>query len=274
MVDPAATPSSPTPASGSYRRLSYRPNIVGLAPGNTQLFQAPSISDVAGDHLTIMRVTGPFPIFCRLGPDENPWLRIHSRMTIARDFRRVSFTHGNALDFDIYAGAQNGIEASVVAYASYGPLVEQFPPRTYGLKRSPVMAYGLPVTATLKDILAILTTAEGVGTSAQFLQLTPGLEGATLLLTNTGSAPIYLTPIVTLGWGGGSGGFGYGPIAPGDSISLVLDDLPFVFPTSRDGLGLGVMTLSGTSTFSMILSTCESEDASFYQAVNRIPNLE
>ena len=81
-------------------------------------------------------------LYVRLGVDSNPFIRVRERMVLTRPFRRVTWRVGNLLSETATAAPQF---AKVVAMVSHGPLV-QFPPKEYGLRRMPLMLYGLTAT--------------------------------------------------------------------------------------------------------------------------------
>lgn len=248
-----------------YRRLEWSTKQKYTGASYDGLDQnAKKALDVEGDHLTIMRVMGPSPIYVRLGDESNPWIPISGRMVLARPFRKVAFADGGLNESGAVTGLPlSNVESRVLAYASFGPLVHQFPPKEYGLKRTPTMRSGLIAETTARDLVDIIDQRYSVLPVPDVFH-TPGLDGATLVIMNTdGANDLYLTGFSTIPARQGSEGFG--PIRPGQAITLQLDDLVFMFPTSNDGQGLGVKTLAGTCTFSVMLSRSDTHGAESLQ---------
>jgi len=258
----------PSPETANYRRLMW--STKQIANGSVDK-NALKVFDVDGDHLTIFRVHGPAPVYVRLGPDENPFLPVYSRMVFSRPFRRVTFADGS-----LYSGGQlivagGGVSATesyelrVLAYASHGPLVAQFPPREYGMKRNPLVLSGLIATTATTDLMQLLI-GTSLSTAGGFsLASTAGLEGATLYVLNTDPAnDLYLCR--TDGSSGNGGGYKFGPIRAGTApLKLRLDDLLFKYTTDLDQCGFGFQTLAGTCTFSILLTRSEMNGAEGWQ---------
>lgn len=215
--------------------------------------------DVAGDHLTIVNVLGSLPAYVRLGDESNPWIQVHSRMVLTRAFDKVAFADGG------FAGQHSdgshptsqwdtsGVlgEIRVSAFASFGPLVSIWPPKEYGLRRAPLMVKDLPVGTVESDpFIDLMNPGATKGPAI-------GLNGATALLLNTGGADLYIkansgsNPQFPLF----SGTYGFGPIVPGASLELKLDDV--VFGSALQGSGLYVYTLAGSTTLAMLISSGE-----------------
>jgi len=248
----------------SYQRVDWtsRRQNGSLDANATRMF------NVAGDHLTIVRVIGSYPAYVRLGDESNPWIQVHSRMVLSREFDKITFADGG------FAGATPGGanttwdaagrrgEVRVAAFASYGPLVKEWPPREYGIKRSPLMVSGLTATTIEQEIISDLIVGPGVLDRA----VSVGLNGATMLILNTGGNDLYLCcEAQTTFFPLFSGSYGFGPIVPGQSLEVKIDDLVYAFPTVQGG-GLTVKTLIGTTTFSVMITSGEFNSVEPLQA--------
>jgi len=220
--------------------------------------------DVSGEYLTVMRVIGT-QVLVRLGADSNPFIPVFSRMVLRGPFSQLTFADGSAPAGQNANLANRNVESRVLAYVSNGPLVEIFPPKEYGLRRAPAMFYDVPVTTTPQDLMHILFDLNVVPPVG--LKATLGLEGGSLLITNTGSVDLYLDGFATVSASSGAGTNGYGPIPPGASFNVDLDDLVFGYPQQLDGGGLGVKTLSGAGKMAVILSHGDANCAELFQAV-------
>lgn len=253
----------------SYRRIDWSTTRVG-GSGTTADANAVKKFDAEGDHLTIVRVMGSHPVYVRLGDESNPFIQVFSRMVLRRQFDRVTFADGG-LNGSRPGGASSAWDLSgkaggsrVLAYVSTGPLVEAWPPKEYGIRRSPVFVNGLVATTTRQEILSEML----VGPSVLDKACTAGLDGGTLLIKNTGSADIYLeagtgsSPNFALF----SGSYGF-PLSPGESFELQLEDLVFAYVGAPNGGGITVKTLAGTSTFALALSSGEFNSAEPLQGV-------
>jgi len=244
---------------GAYRRLVWSTKqIAGGAVSKSAL----QVFDVEGKYLAIFRVHGAAPIYVRLGPDSNPFVPIWSRMR----FGPIPFTRVTFADGSIYGGAlpSENYESRVLAVASDDPFVAEFPPREYGVKRNPYMRDDLLAgtfpTDLMKIVGPLMVSVDGSITTAS----TAGLEGATLLVLNTDATNnLYLCR--TNGNDGAGGGRRFGPIVPGASLEIRFDDLPFLYPTTLDGCGLGFVTLAGTCAFSILLTRAEMNGAEMFQ---------
>jgi len=253
----------PDEATSTYRRLEHTAMIT---PASSATNRNPDkVLDADGDTLTIASLSGGLPLYVRLGPDGNPFIRVRERMVITRPFRRVTFRVGNLVTETANAAPQF---AKVVAFISHGPLIK-FPPKEYGLRRMPLMLYGISATTANTELGNILKKSGGVGWS------TLGKGGGTLLITNTDLVgELYLLPI-TSGMGTpASGTRGYGPIRPGQSISLQLEDVLTYTTDAADAGGIVIKTLSGTCTYSLIASSSEMDEAENDQDTEHVPGLK
>ncbi len=225
--------------------------------------------DAEGDHLSIARVVGGLPVYVRLGKDSNPWIRVRAGMVLSRPFRRFTFSLGN--DQGSSLGAQHAEEVRVLAFTSFGPLFAQFPPKEYGFRRSPLMLYDLTATTTRSDLSDIVL---GTALTSADASNTGGLYGGTLVIMNTDVAnDLYLVNQVAASPDPTIGKRGFGPLRPGQSVALKLEDLPFRFATATDAAALGVFTTVGTCKFSVMLSSGESESSEGFLPFDHSPSL-
>jgi len=253
----------PDEAAATYRRLEHSAMVNPASSASTRGLD--KSFDVDGDTLTIVSMTGGLPLYVRLGVDSNPFIRVRERMILTRPFRRVTFRVGNVVTESAVAGP---LVAKIVALVSHGPLV-QFPPKEYGIRRMPIMLYGITATTANTELGNILRKSGGTGWS------TLGKGGGTLTITNTDLVgELYLLPL-TGGMGTpASGTRGYGPLKPGQSISLQLEDVITYTADAADVGGLVIKTLSGTCTYSLIGTCGEMDDAENDQDSEHIPSLK
>lgn len=250
-------------AVATYRRLEH---VAVLSPTNQAYTKNLDKSqDADGDTLTIMSLQGGLPLYVRLGQDGNPFMRVRERAIYTRPFRRVTWRVGNT--YDETANASRGY-AKVIAMVSHGPLV-QFPPKEYGIRRMPLMIYGLTATTANTDLSSLLRKASGVGNS------TLGKGGGTLMIYNTDAAnDLYVVPIGSFAGVLAAGTRGFGPIRPGASLPLQLEDCIFSDAAQLDAGGLVIKTLSGTCTYALIGSSVEMDGADNEQDVENTQGLK
>lgn len=98
-----------------------------------------------GDHLYIAEVSGYNPIYARVGPDTNPFVRLEAGMTIRRPFYRVTFGVGDVRN---EALGNRAVFSRALCYASVGPLIDP-PPRSYGFSQ-PFFASGTATTTPIE----------------------------------------------------------------------------------------------------------------------------
>ena len=240
----------PDEATSTYRRLEH---VAVLSPTNqTFTRNLDKVQDADGDTLTIVSLQGGLPLYVRLGPDGNPFIRVRERMILTRPFRKVTWRVGNTITETATAGIQY---AKVIAMVSHGPLI-QFPPKEYGIRRMPLMLYGLTATTANADLADLLKKSGGAGYS------TLGKGGGTLTIMNTDAAnDLYIVPITGYQAAVAAGSRGFGPIRPGQSISLQLEDCITSNADQLDGGSIIVKTLAGTCTYSIIATAGEMDGA-------------
>ncbi len=237
-------------AVATYRRLEH---VAVLSPTNqTYTKNLDKSQDCDGDTLTIMSVQGGLPLYVRLGADSNPFIRVRERMILTRPFRRVTWRVGNLLTETATAAM---MYAKVIAMVSHGPLV-QFPPKEYGIRRMPLMLYGLTATTANTDLSSIIRKSAGAGYS------TLGKGGGTLTIYNTDAAnDLYVVPLAGYQGTLSAGSRGFGPIRPGASLSLQLEDCILSSADAIDAGGFIVKTIAGTCTYALIGSSGEMDGA-------------
>lgn len=244
-----------------YRAIQYRatssPNLTSADTNLEKSFEAD------GDTLTIFAITGGAPVYVRLGDDPNPFFRVREGMVLTRPFRKVTFRLGNM--HDTWPGsARSG--ARVLAYASHGPLV-QFPPKEYGFRRIPLTRDGLTVGTGLTTIASLLFGGSPVPTAGRF--------GGTLMIRNTGTVDLYLVGVGANQSAVYAGANQFGPIAPGETISLQLEQAIWDDGgvPSVDAGGLAFKTLAGSTTIALMLSCDEMDDALGDQFSEHVPGM-
>lgn len=247
------------PQASEYRRLEY---LGAVSPTNTSFERNLSKTwNVQGDHLTVHSISGGAPVYVQLSGDEqdgNPFIRVREGMVLARSFKRVTFRIGNSR---LETASTSLLSARVVAFTSFGPLFANIPAKEYGLRRGFVALYDLEASTTSTELGTYLgkTDHEGYPTF--------GKGGGSLTLMNTDLAnDIYLIP----SWGYSNsapyGSRGFGPIRPGQSVTLTIEDPMLYNAAEPDVGGLIVKTLSGTAKFSLIVSSGEMDDVDGEQA--------
>lgn len=240
----------PSPEVSTYRLLEYQAFQTNNTVPTSR--NAERTLDADGDTLTIASVVGSAPVYVRVGAEGNPFIRVFERMTIRRPFQKVTFRLGQ--NAGALASASK-VGARVWAYASHGPLIE-WPAKEYGFKRQPLARYGVPVgtsAVTLENIL--------FGDNAK--PATFGKGGGTLIVKNTGSAELYIYPGSASSASIPAGSFGFGPLAPGESVSLQLEQHlgHDKNGSPADGGIFSFATLAGATTISLLCSSPEADDA-------------
>lgn len=249
----------PAEETKGYRLIEYLGVSVPSATSNNRNLE--KFIDADGDHLTIATVRGGAPVYVRVGPDPNPFIRVREGMVITRPFQGVTFRIGNLIANE---AGQGRIAARVLAYVSHGPLVK-FPPKEYGFKRVPLTRYGLTATTGVQALEAFV-----FGGSAPTL----GLMGGTLIIKNTDNAnTLYVVGQVSnmTALGSGSNGF---PLYPGEALTLQLEQPLGGDATGLvDNGGLSFKTLAGTCEFALLGSSLELDDAQGDQLAEHIPSM-
>lgn len=245
--------ASRNPQASEYRRLEY---VGAVSPVSATYERNLSKTwNVQGDHLTIHSVNGSAPVYVQLSGDEqdgNPFIRVREGMVLTRNFKRVTFRLGN-MKGETANAAILGVR--VVAFTSTGTLFANIPPKEYGLRRGFVALYDLEATTASNELSNLIGALDHEGWA------TFGKNGGSLTIMNTDLAnDIYIVPFYSYSDTVASGTRGFGPLRPGQSISLQLEDVITYTNADPDNGGLIVKTLSGTAKFSIIASRGEMDD--------------
>jgi hypothetical protein len=200
---------------------------------------------VAGDHLYVAELNGFSPVYVRLGPSTNPFIRLRRQMTLRRSFSQLTLRFSDPLGFG--AGDLANIYPDVTLYASTGPFVDVND--VVGVDASLIARSDLSASTTP----IYLHTMFGTGQN-----LTTGCYGGVVVIENTdGANDLYL--------GGGAGsqssvntaGF---KIPPGATLTLQLAGrMGTTDIATGAAVGLRVFTLAGTATFSILISPYETD---------------
>lgn len=187
----------------------------------------PKVYQVSGDHLYVAQLDAMRPVYVRLGPDSNPWVRIRRGMTLKRKFSKVTVMDTNAT-----SGVSNSIGQFLTMYASVGPLVADV-----ALEQGAKFFIGTdelvigPFPGTSLGTLFLL--AGGV-------QWTLGQDGGELLISN-----LDLANTVFFGQGPTAGV----PIYPGASLRVTL--------RGRLAIGTNIFTLAGNANVNVTTTAME-----------------
>lgn len=250
------------PQASEYRRLEY---IGAVSPANTAYERNRSKTwNIAGDHLAIHSIAGGAPVYVQLSGDEqdgNPFIRVREGMVLTRQFKRVTFRIGNLRGETANAAM---LSARVVAFASVGPLFANIPPKEYGLRRGGIALYGLTATTSSTELGSLIGKQNHEGFA------TLGKGGGSITIMNTDLATdIYVIPFSGYQVGTLEAGTrGFGPLRPGQSITLTLEDQITANLGDPDLGGLVVKTLAGSASFSVWGSAGEMDDVEGDQATD------
>ena len=169
----------------------------------------PKSYQVSGDHLHVAVLDTSRPVYVRLGPDSNPWIRVRRGMTLRRNFSK--FTIVDTEHFFVGQPPQDPSTTNTpgfaTLYASVGPLIEDI-----GLE-----------DGVLRELVTEELTATVAGVplasfyTVQRHLMTAGQVGAEVMITN-----LDLANTVYFGAPGVGSGTAGVPIFPGASFSFKL----------------------------------------------------
>jgi hypothetical protein len=143
---------------------------------------SPRVFDVSGDHLFIAEDSLNLAVYVRLGATRNPWIRVRAGDTLRRRFSRVAFRYSDEGGFSGSFSGRN----QVIAYASYGPLVDRRDNTPIRGLRSTFNGWnGLLATTTPQTLGEILRPVVFSGLART---LSYGKVGGLLILRNTDAA--------------------------------------------------------------------------------------
>lgn len=256
--------------SGLYSKLRFECRI-GTNGAASLVFERKF--DVRGDHLTVHELSGPAPLYVRLGVDENPFIRIRQGMILRRPFNGFTVRVGSPPR--ILSDYSLGYLRATF-FATYGPFAE-YPPRELGMRRQ---------FAARRDLTAPLWagagTAETIGgqwaTAAGFLAtegLTVGkFEGGILTIRNKSVAvPLLVFPAAANAGTHTLDANDAIEIGPGEVREFPL--LENVLNTNRDdATGWRVAGDGGTCPYAVDISSPELDDVDGDQARQHFPSME
>lgn len=245
------------------QRMVFTGHIVVPGSADTEPEVLEKTFNSRGDHLTVHQVRSAVPLYVRVGPDENPFIRIRQGMVIKRPYEKVTIRVGNARTLVGQFAARPRAEL----LSSFGPLVEQAP-KEYGIKPGWIAARNCTIGAGsgLASLRSFIYAALGLPTDPNYP--TVGSGGGTLLIENTGAGSMLLSPFMAykasitddMMW----------EIRAGASLALQLEESLFGDAGRPD---LWVKDTGAGATFQVLLSSGEADDVLWDQTTAHSPSM-
>jgi hypothetical protein len=223
----------------TYHLVRWRPEYNLGGAGATILQKS---FRVAGDHIYVAEMNAHQPVYIRIGPATNPYIRIMRRMMLRRKFSQFSLKFAGAVS---PVGNRPNVFPDVTLYVSTGPLIDH-PNAEIGIDANLYASSDNVVTTTptfLYNVLGVINPS------------TLGKMGGEITIQN-----IDLVNDIYIGCIDPSADLGAGfRIVPGQTVSLKLAGRLAVNVPGLGTTGLYLYTLSGSAAVSLMASPQESD---------------